>query len=289
MPTLSVPAAISTAVDVARELGLAIDEPVPLRSTNNAVVWLRPAGVVAKVSNRIDSRRVTELQVAQELVALGASAVAPASEVPAIVHRRDGFEMTFWRYHAQRADVEIAPDRVAVALRELHASLGRLSPALKTSLPAYTGELRLVRSLLADRAALPALKPVDRNLLITAFDRLQTRLDELAPANRFGVLHGSPHAYNVLLVDDHPVFIDFETVCLGPLEWDVAHLESQAAPCFAASINTELLRLCQSMVSVKTATLCTAEIDRGDMREHAEYHLAQIKENVAAMLDRDVR
>jgi hypothetical protein len=35
------------------------------------------------------------------------------------------------------------------------------------------------------------------------------------------------------------------------------------------------------MVSVKTATLCTAEIDRGDMREHAEYHLAHVRENVA--------
>lgn len=282
MPNLSVPAAISTAVEVARELGLAIEEPVSLRSTNNVVVWLRPADVVVKVSKRVDSRLHAQLQVTQELVALGAPVVSPASQVPAIVHRRGEFEMTFWRYHAQLETAGIAPDRVALALRELHASLDRLSPALAASLPAYTAELSLVRSLLADRAALSALKPVDRDLLITAYDRLQTRLDELAPADRFVVLHGSPHSYNVLLVDDDPVFIDFETACRGPLEWDVAHLESQAAPCFSGSINAELLWLCQSMVSVKTATWCTAEIDRGDMREHAEYHLAHVRENVAS-------
>jgi phosphotransferase family enzyme len=273
--------AISIAVDVARDHGLAVAEAIPLRSTNNAVTWLRPADVVAKVSREAHSRLLTELQVAQELVALGAPVVSPASEVPAVVHRCSGFEMTFWRYHAQLGTAEIPPDRVALALTGLHASLSRLSPSLKSSLPSYEQELRVVRSLLADRAALSALDPVDRDLLMTTFDRLQARLDELAPADRFVVLHGSPHSYNVLLANNEPAFIDFETTCLGPLEWDVAHLDSRAAPFFTASIHAELLWLCQSMVSVKTATLCTAEIDRGDMREHAEYHLAHVRENVA--------
>jgi len=276
---LSVHAAISTAVEVARDHGLAVEQPVLLRSTNNAVAWLRPADVVAKVSSETRSRLVTELQVAQELVALGAPVVSPASELPAIVHRRDGFDMTFWRYHAQCSAAEIASDRVAFALSRLHASLSRLSPALQRRLPSYKAELHVVRSLLADHGALPALSSGDRDLLTTTFDRLRARLDELAPTDRFVVLHGSPHSYNVLLVQDEPAFIDFETTCLGPLEWDVAHLDSPAAPCFAAAVNAELLRLCQSMVSVKTATLCAADIDRGDMREHAEYHLAQVREN----------
>ena len=277
-------AAISIAVDVARDHGLAVEEPMPLRSTNNAVAWLRPADVVAKVSRAANSRLLTELQVAQELVALGAPIVSPASVLPAVVHRRSGFEMTFWRYHAQLATAEIPPDRVARALTSLHASLSRLSPALKASLPSYATELRVARSLLADQATLPALERVDRDLLVTTFDRLQTRLDDLAPVNRFVVLHGSPHSYNVLLVNNEPAFIDFETTCLGPLEWDVAHLDSAAAPLFADPVRAELLWLCQSMVSVKTATLCTAEIDRGDMREHAEFHLAHVRENVASIV-----
>jgi phosphotransferase family enzyme len=205
--------AISIAVDVARDHGLAVAEAIPLRSTNNAVTWLRPADVVAKVSREAHSRLLTELQVAQELVALGAPVVSPASEVPAVVHRCSGFEMTFWRYHAQLGTAEIPPDRVALALTGLHASLSRLSPSLKSSLPSYEQELRVVRSLLADRAALSALDPVDRDLLMTTFDRLQARLDELAPADRFVVLHGSPHSYNVLLANNEPAFIDFETTC----------------------------------------------------------------------------
>jgi Ser/Thr protein kinase RdoA (MazF antagonist) len=280
MSIMSVTAAISIAVDVARELGLAIEEAIPLRSTNNAVMWLRPTDVVAKVSREANSRLLTELQVAQELVALRAPVVSPASEVPAIVHRHSGFEMTFWRYHPQSSAAEIPVDRVAFALRQLHVSLSRLSAELMASLPSYTAELAFVRSLLADRAALPALTAADRDLLSSTFDRLLARLNELAPTDRFVVLHGSPHSYNVLLADDEPVFIDFETACTGPLEWDLAHLESQAAPFFADSVQTEVLWLCRAMVSVKTATLCTAETDRGDLREHAEYHLARVRENV---------
>lgn len=272
--------AISVATDVARELGLAIDEPVPLRSTNNIVAWLRPAAVVAKVSIESQSRLLTELRVAQELVALDAPVVAPAAGVPAVVHRRDGFEITFWRYHAQPSGIEIPADRVSFVLSKLHAALNQLSPALKSTLPSYREELNFVRELLADQSALPALKPEDRDLLIATFDRLQARLDERAPADRCVVLHGSPHSHNVLFVGEEPAFIDFETTCFGPVEWDLAHLDPEAEPFFADSMDAELLWLCRGMVSVKTATLCAAEIDRGDMREHAEYHLAYVREHI---------
>lgn len=164
---MKVQAAIFTAVDVARGFGLAVGEPVPLRSTNNAVAWLCPSPVVAKISTPGTSRLLTELQVAQELVALGAPVVSPASEVPAIVHRRGGFETTFWRYHAQVSTAEISPGRVALALSKLHASLSQLSSALQASLPSYKAELGLVRSLLADHTALTALQAVDRDLLAT--------------------------------------------------------------------------------------------------------------------------
>ena len=44
--------AISIAADVARDFGLKVEQTVPLRSTNNAVAWLRPANVVAKIKWR---------------------------------------------------------------------------------------------------------------------------------------------------------------------------------------------------------------------------------------------
>jgi hypothetical protein len=272
--------AICVAVEVARGQGLAVEEPILLRSTNNAVAWLSPANVVVKVSEASNSRLDIELQVAKELNVLGAPVVSLAAELPAIVHRRNGLEMTFWTYHAQR-EIELPPGIVAHALSNLHGLLESLSPALKLSLPSYMEELNFVRSLLADQAALPSLASADREMLSTTFDRLRDRLDQLAPASAWEVIHGSPHEYNMLVVSGEPAFIDFETTCFGPREWDLAHLNADVEPQFARSMRAEVLSLCRQMTSVKTATLCVADIDRGDMREHAEYHLARITEDVA--------
>jgi Ser/Thr protein kinase RdoA (MazF antagonist) len=39
-------------------------------------------------------------------------------------------------------------------------------------------------------------------------------------------LHGSPHDLNVLGPSTNlPRFIDFETMCTGPFEWDLAHVD----------------------------------------------------------------
>ena len=144
------------------------------------------------------------------------------------------------------------------------------------------GELSDVRSLLADRAALRAVTAADRDLLSNTFDRLQARLNEVAPADRFVAIHGAPHSYNVLRVGGELAFTDFETACLGPAEWDLAHLDAEAEPLFRDSIQPELLWLCRGMASVKTTTLCAADIDRGDMREHAEWHLAHVRELITS-------
>jgi Ser/Thr protein kinase RdoA (MazF antagonist) len=170
---------------------------------------------------------------------------------------------------------------VTHALSKLHGLLERLSPALKLSLPSYMQELNFVRSLLVDQAALPSLASADREMLSSTFDRLQDRLDQLVPVSTWRVIHGSPHQYNMLVVSDEPAFIDFETTCVGPREWDLAHLNADVDQQFARSMQAEVLSLCRQMTSVKTATLCAADIDRGDMREHAEYHLARIREDVA--------
>jgi thiamine kinase-like enzyme len=90
------------------------------------------------------------------------------------------------------------------------------------------------------------------------------------------VIHGSPHPFNILLVDDEPRFIDFETTCIGPLEWDLAHTP-EVEHSYAGAHNAELLRACRDMVSVKTAAWCWMDVDRGDLRYHAEAHLAHVK------------
>ena len=61
-----VEAAISAAVGIARDHGITVDRPATLRSTNNAVAWLHPAPVVAKVGVGRNPRLSTELNVARD-------------------------------------------------------------------------------------------------------------------------------------------------------------------------------------------------------------------------------
>lgn len=168
------------------------------------------------------------------------------------------------------------PGRVAVALRELHAALARLSADLRSRLPAYTHDLPWIRSLLSDSRRLAALRSDDRELLAGTFDRLRRLLDEQATPATHIAIHGSPHSYNVLQVDGEPRFIDFETTCTGPMEWDLAHVDSASGG--------RLLWLCAGMASLKTAVLCWADVGRGDFREHAELHLENIRSKVAPEL-----
>lgn len=102
-----------------------------------------------------------------------------------------------------------------------------------------------------------------------------------APSDRLGApvaIHGSPHRSNILSVDGRPLFIDFETLALGPVEWDLAHLEPEVANAYPASVDAHTLAQCRTMVSAKTAAWCWAAIERSpELRSHAEHHLAVIK------------
>jgi hypothetical protein len=268
---------IGIAIELARAGGLNVREPVSLRSTNNTVVWLKPEPVVAKVGTASYPRLHLELKVAQELCALGGPCVRPATELAPIVHSRGGWDVTFWRYHAQPPGLTLPAGQIATALRSLHHALDRLSAPLRATLPSYLQELEFIRALLMDGAALPALAGADRELLIRAFDTLRSQLLVLAPPESHIALHGAPHAYNILLVGHEPRFIDFETTCTGPVEWDAAYLEPNAERFYGQALQAPLLRVCRAMASVKTAVWCWADVERGDLREHAEWHLAQVK------------
>lgn len=130
--------AIQAALELAAAFGVQVKEPVPLRSTNNTVVWLRPAVIVAKVGVGHHGRLADELQVAMELTVVGGPMVPPASEIPQIVHRRGGFDVSFWRYYPQPPEgVAILSAQIGGALRRLHASLGQFPPECAGGFPRF--------------------------------------------------------------------------------------------------------------------------------------------------------
>jgi Phosphotransferase enzyme family len=176
--------------------------------------------------------------------------------MPRAVHNDAAFEATFWDYHVQDGVPAFDRDVLAGALFELHESLAS-SPE---RLPVWSDELGAVREVLVERGV-PALGPRDRELLVTALDELLDEVARRAPPQR--ALHGSPHDGNVLVVDREPRFIDFETACAGPLEWDLAHVGADVVAAYPAVVDSELLNVCRGLVSVKTATWCCATSRRG--------------------------
>jgi len=67
-------------------------------------------------------------------------------------------------------------------------------------------------------------------------------------------LHGDPHTGNMLRPSSDLVILDLETVCTGPLEWDLASLGSGVADNYDHGVDSDLLRLLREMNRVRVAT-----------------------------------
>jgi hypothetical protein len=208
---------VDEAIAIASRFGLAVSRPATLSDSNNVVVWLRPWPVVAKVAAGHHRRVALELSVAKHRVSAGAPVVRPAEELPQEVHRGGHYEVTFWAYQPHH---EKEPDgsELARALWHLHRALLSYDGAL----PSYQDELSVLAGLLSDESRAPALPARDRSLLLTALGRWQSGLAQREVCER--PLQGSPHSGNALVTEGGVRFIDFETACLGPLEWDLAHV-----------------------------------------------------------------
>jgi hypothetical protein len=264
---------IDPVVALATRLGLTVNEPVPLRSTNNVLVWLRPSMVVAKVSRR-PHMAANELAIAKALALVGAPVVPPAAGVGDRLYRVADRDVTLWKYEPQD-DRQYADSRsIALALFELHAALDTLGSTI--AVPSYDTQVVDAIHALADRDFAPDLRAEDRADLLRVLTLGRNRLPGLANTDR--IIHGSPHGMNMLVVDGSPRFIDFETVQVGPIEWDIAHLEPGVASCYPAPLDVEAMALCRLMISATTSTWCWGGLDRGpDMRDHAETHLAIVR------------
>ena len=68
----------------------------------------------------------------------------------------------------------------------------------------------------------PDLADADRGLLITTLRSRRQAIIDRGPAEQLP--HGEPHPGNVLSTKSGLLFIDFETCCRGPVEFDLAHV-----------------------------------------------------------------
>ncbi len=258
------------ALEVGQVFGIRSDDPVVIQETNNTVVWLRPHPVIAKVGTRTDSVEgvIREHEVAAALRALGAPVAEPLTDSHPVRHPATGFTVTLWRRLDHDPTARVSGAMVASSLRQVHDALA----VCGITLPDFRLGLQRARAALSDDVKMAALPAGDIALLREAFDGLLPRLESRSTSQY--ALHGEPHDGNRRSTSSGIRWIDLESVCLGPLEWDLAFLSDDARREFA-NVDHGLLTLLSMLNSARVATWCWIESSARfrEMRRHGQLHL----------------
>ena len=236
----------AAATAVASALGLPVDEAVVLHDSNKLTLRLRPCDVVARVAPAEDHNADFELDLAQRLVRAGCAAAAPDPRVAPRLYGRDGFVITFWTYHAPVAR-EVSAIEYAHAVARLHAAMRTLDVAT----PHAADRVDQALQLLASRADTPALADADRELLTNTLRVGRQHLTGAGAADQ--LLHGEPHPGNLLTTRDGLVFVDLETCCRGPVEFDLAHAPAGVGERYPG-VDLALLRDCRLVALAMNTT-----------------------------------
>jgi len=187
------------------------------------------------------------------------------------VHERDGFVVTLWTYYEPATPRDISPADYANALKRLHAGMRKLD----VPTPHFTDRVEQAQQLLASRDRTPALTHADRELLGNTLQSLQRVIGQRGGGEQ--LLHGEPHPGNVLTTKNGLLFVDLETCCRGPVEFDLAHAPEEVSEHYPG-VNHDLLRECRILV---LAMITTWRWDRGDQlpygRQLANQWLSQIR------------
>jgi len=215
--------AVEAAVGVARGLGLRVQEPLVLRDVTNVLVHLAPAPVVARVPvtfARLRGRAwvTKELELVASLRDRGLPVAGPVRDVPAGPHDRGGFLVTLWEYVEHDRDAVPDTTGAGLALRQIHEALAGVDPGGLDHYARLDELAALVRML--DLAA------AELDVLVRALDAAAEVVAAIeAPLQP---VHGDAHLANVLWTPTGPIWSDFENVCLGPRELDLAGLTIRA-------------------------------------------------------------
>jgi len=238
--------AIAAATSLAGAMELQVDESVLIHDSNKLALRLLPCDVLARVA--VAGQEVAELEVelAQRLAATASPVAALEPRIDPRVYEADGFAVTFWTYYEAVTPDQIAPAEYADALRRLHAGM-RL---IEIATPDFMERVAEAVQLVANRDETPALADADRQLLLGTLRHARHNVHSRGAAEQ--LLHGEPHPANVLGTPDGPVFIDFETSCRGPIEFDVAHLPDEVSA-YYPDVDHVLLDECRRLVLAMVA------------------------------------
>lgn len=243
--------ATRAAVSIGSRLGLAVHDAVVLHNSNALTLRLQPCDVLARVAPVAHQRAQLEVDVARGLA--GAGSPVAALESPEVFVRGD-YVVTLWTYYEPVTTRPIPKAEYVGALERLHAGLRGIDlPA-----PHFTDRVSAAQRLVADHARTPELAAPDRAFLAGTLARMRRAVTDSGRPEQ--LLHGEPHPGNLLSTRAGPLFIDFETCCRGPVEFDVAHTPDEVAGHYPG-VDRRLLRDCRTLV---LAMITAWRWDRGD-------------------------
>jgi Phosphotransferase enzyme family len=244
--TSQIQPAVAAAMSIASALDLTVADAVVLHNSNKLALRLLPCDVLARVAAVGEEVARFEIELAQRLAEAESPVAVLEPRVEPCVYERDGFAVTLWTYYATATAGVALPVDYADALERLHAGMRKLD----VTAPHFTDRVAEAQHLVASHDLTPALADADRELLRDTLESQIRLIGDRGAAEQ--LLHGEPHPGNVLDTKDGLLFIDFETCCRGPVEFDLAHVPADVSKRYPAA-DQELLGECRILMLAMVA------------------------------------
>ena len=245
MEPIDVARAIDAAISIAAALDLPAHDATVLQNSNKLALRLLPCNVFARVAPVGHEHARFEVELAQRLATTESPVAALEPRVEPRAHEHDGFEVTLWTYY-EPATHAISPAAYAHALERLHAGMRTLD----VPTPHFMDRVGEADQLVTSSDLTPELTDADREMLANTLRRLRRAIRDHGAAEQ--LLHGEPHPGNVLSTAHGPLFVDLETCCRGPVEFDLAHVPETVSEHYSG-VDQVLLRDCRQLVLAMVA------------------------------------
>lgn len=237
--------AVAAATSIAASLDLPVNDAIVLHNSNKLALRLAPCDVFARVAPVGQEVAQLEVELAQRLAEVGCPVGALEPRVDPLVYTRDGFAVTLWTYY-EPVTPHVSPVDYAKALERLHAGMRKVD----VESPRFTDRIAEAEEIVGNPDLSPELADADRVFLSSRLGRLRRAIDDRGAAQQ--LLHGEPHPGNLLSTKNGPLFIDFETCCSGPVEFDLAHVPEAVCEHYPG-VDQGLLDECRQLVLAMVA------------------------------------
>jgi hypothetical protein len=238
--------AVAAATSIAEGLDLAVNDADVLWNSDKLALRLLPCDVFARVAHAGREVAQSEVDLATRLAEHESPLAALDPRVEPRVYARDGFVVTLWTYYEAVTDREVRPADYANALARLHAGMRKVD----VTAPHFTDRVAEAQHLVTSRDHTPALASEDREVLSRRFRGPRRAIGDRRADEQ--LLHGEPHPGNVLNTRNGLLFVDLETCCRGPIEFDLAHTPEEVSERYP-NVDQELLGHCRELVLAMVA------------------------------------